>query len=216
MNPVPDCGEDSYRGYGRLTGKRAIITGGDSGIGRAVAIAFAREGADVLIPYLSEETDANEVARYVEEAGRTCVLMPGDLSEPAFCRAVIDKCVAELGGIDILVNNAAYQMTHETIEEISDSELGLHLRRQHRGILPPRQSGTAAPGSGGLHHREFVGELRHALPYPGAVCGDQGRDCELLGQPGAAAGPQRYSGQQRRARTDLDPADSVDDAGEKG
>ena len=122
MNPVPDCGEDSYRGSGRLTGKRAVVTGGDSGIGRAVAIAFAREGADVLIPYLSEEDDANEVARYVEDAGRRCVLMPGDLSQPAFCRAVIDRCVAELGGIDIRVNNAAYQMTHETIEEISDSE----------------------------------------------------------------------------------------------
>lgn len=122
MDPVPDCGEQRYRGSGRLTGKRAIITGGDSGIGRAVAIAFAREGADVVIPYLSEETDANEVAHYVEDAGRKCVLMPGDLSEPAICRAVIDKCVTELGGIDILVNNAAYQMTHETIEEISDSE----------------------------------------------------------------------------------------------
>lgn len=122
MNPVPDCGEQSYRGSGRLTGKRAVITGGDSGIGRAVAIAYAREGADVLIAYLDEDSDADEVADYVEQEGRRCVRMAGDLSDPAHCRAVIDRAVAELGGIDILVSNAAYQMTHPTLEEISDEE----------------------------------------------------------------------------------------------
>lgn len=122
MDPIPDCGEHSYRGTGRLTGKRAVITGGDSGIGRAVAIAFAREGADVLIAYLDEDDDAREVACYVEQAGRMCVLMAGDLSDPAHCRAVIDRAVAEFGGIDVLVANAAYQMTHESLEEISDEE----------------------------------------------------------------------------------------------
>lgn len=122
MDPVPDCGEQSYRGSGRLAGKRAVITGGDSGIGRAVAIAYAREGADVLIAYLDEDSDAAEVARYVEEAGRRCVLAPGDLSDPAQCRAVIAKAVEELGGIDILVSNAAYQMTHENLEDITDEE----------------------------------------------------------------------------------------------
>ncbi len=122
MDPVPDCGEQSYRGTGRLLGKRAVITGGDSGIGRAVAIAYAREGADVLISYLDEDTDANEVAYYVEQAGRKCVLMPGDLSQPDFCREVIHTAVTELGGLDILVNNAAYQMTHDNLEEISDEE----------------------------------------------------------------------------------------------
>src|SRR6478609_4754654 len=122
MNPVPDCGEESYRGSGRLSGKRAVITGGDSGIGRAVAIAFAREGADVLIAYLNEDGDAKEVAGYVEQAGRRCVLVSGDLSDPAHCRAVIDRAVEELGGIDILVNNAAYQMTHENLEDITDEE----------------------------------------------------------------------------------------------
>ena len=86
MNPVPDCGENSYRGSGRLKGKRAVITGGDSGIGRAVAIAYAREGADVLIAYLNEDEDAAEVARLVEDAGRKCVLVRGDLAEPAHCR----------------------------------------------------------------------------------------------------------------------------------
>ncbi len=119
MNPVPDCGENSYRGSGRLTGKRAVITGGDSGIGRAVAIAYAREGADVLIAYLNEDEDAAEVARLVEDAGRKCVVVRGDLAEPTHCRAVIDCAAAELGGIDVLVSNAAFQMTHSDLEEIS-------------------------------------------------------------------------------------------------
>jgi NAD(P)-dependent dehydrogenase (short-subunit alcohol dehydrogenase family) len=119
---VPDCGEDSYVGHGRLEGRRAIITGGDSGIGRAVAIAFAREGADVLISYLSEDADAQDTARLVEEAGRKAVLVRGDISQPQLCRDIVQKAVDELGGIDVLVNNAAYQMSHETLEEVSDEE----------------------------------------------------------------------------------------------
>jgi NAD(P)-dependent dehydrogenase (short-subunit alcohol dehydrogenase family) len=122
MKPVPDCGEDSYRGSGKLAGKSAIVTGGDSGIGRAVTIAFAREGADVLIAYLNEDEDAQDVARLVQEAGQKAILVPGDLSDPAHCRAVIDKAVQEFGGIDVLVSNAAYQMTHKNLEEISDEE----------------------------------------------------------------------------------------------
>ncbi len=123
MNPVPDCGEDSYRGSGKLEGKAAVVTGGDSGIGRAVAIAYAREGADVLITYLpEEERDARDVARYIEEAGRKAVLVPGDLSEAAHCRAVIAKAVEEFGKVDVLVSNAAYQMTRESLEEIPDEE----------------------------------------------------------------------------------------------
>jgi NAD(P)-dependent dehydrogenase (short-subunit alcohol dehydrogenase family) len=122
MTPRPDCGEESYRGSGKLEGRAAVITGGDSGIGRAVAIAYAREGADVLISYLSEEGDARDTARYVEEAGRKAILVPGDVSDPKHCRAIIARAVEEFGKIDILVNNAAYQMTHETLEEISDEE----------------------------------------------------------------------------------------------
>src|SRR5437660_238858 len=122
MDPVPDCGEKTYQGTGKLSGKKAIITGGESGIGRAVAIAFAREGADVLISYLNEDDDARDVKRYVEEAGRKCVLVPGDLSDPAHCRAVVDRAAQELGGIDILVNNAAYQMLRKSLDEISDEE----------------------------------------------------------------------------------------------
>ncbi|PYY55329.1 NAD(P)-dependent oxidoreductase [Curtobacterium sp. MCSS17_011] len=123
LTPKADHGEESYRGSGKLTGKRAVITGGDSGIGKAVAIAFAREGADVLISYLpQEEDDAQDTKRWIEQAGRKAVLFPGDVSDPAYCRSVIDQAVSELGGLDVLVNNAAYQMTHETIEEISDEE----------------------------------------------------------------------------------------------
>ncbi|ORX05533.1 SDR family oxidoreductase [Mycolicibacillus trivialis] len=122
MDPTPDCGEDSYRGSGKLTGKRAIITGGDSGIGRAVAIAFAREGADLVIAYLDEDDDARAVAALVEDVGRTCVLVRGDLSDPAHCRHVVDRAVAELGGIDVLVSNAAFQMTRKTLDEISELE----------------------------------------------------------------------------------------------
>jgi NAD(P)-dependent dehydrogenase (short-subunit alcohol dehydrogenase family) len=122
MDPVPDCGESSYVGSGKLSGKRAVITGGDSGIGRAVAIAFAREGADVLIAYLNEDEDARDVARLIEDAGRKCVLMPGDLSDPAHCRTVIGEAVHQLGGIDVLVNNSAYQMTHDSLDEITDEE----------------------------------------------------------------------------------------------
>lgn len=128
MQPVPDHGEQSYRGSGRLAGKKAVITGGDSGIGRAVAIAFAREGADVLISYLEEEEDAQETRRHIEEAGRKAVLISGDLQSAAHCRQVIDKAVSELGGVDILVNNAAHQATFSSIEEIPDEEWELTFR----------------------------------------------------------------------------------------
>ena len=122
MTPVPDCGEESYQGSEKLTDKVAVITGGDSGIGRAVAIAYAREGADVLISYLSEDSDAKDTADYVEKAGRRAVLVRGDVADPQHCRKIIQTAVDELGGVDILVNNAAFQMTHETLEEIPDEE----------------------------------------------------------------------------------------------
>ncbi|MCF1471980.1 SDR family oxidoreductase [Agrobacterium vitis] len=128
MDPVPDHGETTYKGSGRLAGKKAVITGADSGIGRAVALAYAREGADVLISYLSEHEDAEETKRLVEETGRKAVLVAGDLQRADHCRLIIDKAVAELGGIDILVNNAAHQKTFEQIEDISDEEWELTFR----------------------------------------------------------------------------------------
>ena len=122
MAPQPDHGEHSYKGSGKLAGRAALITGADSGIGRAVAIAFAREGADVLISYLEEHEDAKETARWVEQAGRRAVLMAGDVSDPAHCKKLVVRAVEEFGHLDILVNNAAYQMTHQSLDDISEEE----------------------------------------------------------------------------------------------
>jgi NAD(P)-dependent dehydrogenase (short-subunit alcohol dehydrogenase family) len=122
MDPQPDYGEDTYIGSDRLHDKKAIITGGDSGIGRAVALAFAREGADVLVSYLNEHEDARETQRLVEEAGRKCVLVAGDISRPEHCREIVRQAVEAFGRIDVLVNNAAHQMAFDSIDEISDEE----------------------------------------------------------------------------------------------
>src|SRR5690348_8140823 len=122
MNPRPDHGEDSYRGAGRLKDKKALITGADSGIGRAVALAFAREGADVAVSYLSEDRDAQETQRLVEAAGRRCLLLRGDVGQAAHCRALVQKTVETFGRIDSVVNNAAHQMSFEALEEVSDEE----------------------------------------------------------------------------------------------
>jgi len=128
MKPVPDHGEDTYKGSGRLTDKKAIITGGDSGIGRAVAIAYAREGADVLISYLDEHDDAQETKQLVEQAGRKAVLVAGDIQNATHCRRIVDKAVAEFGGVDILVNNAAHQASFKDIGDISDEEWELTFK----------------------------------------------------------------------------------------
>jgi NAD(P)-dependent dehydrogenase (short-subunit alcohol dehydrogenase family) len=128
MTPQPDHGEASYRGSGRLKDLKALITGADSGIGRAVAIAFAREGADVAIAYLEEHDDAKETERWVTDSGRKAVLLPGDVQEAGHCRALVAETVRKLGGIDILVNNAAHQASFESIEDISDAEWELTFR----------------------------------------------------------------------------------------
>ncbi|WP_183394476.1 SDR family oxidoreductase [Hansschlegelia beijingensis] len=128
MRPRPDHGEESYRGSGRLSGMAAIITGADSGIGRAVAIAYAREGADVLISYYDEHEDAQETARWVEEAGRKAVVVAGDIKQEAHCKELIEKAMAEFGRLDILVNNAAHQASFEKIEDISAEEWDVTFR----------------------------------------------------------------------------------------
>jgi NAD(P)-dependent dehydrogenase (short-subunit alcohol dehydrogenase family) len=122
MRPRPDHGEESYRGNGRLRDRAAIVTGADSGIGRAVALAFAREGADVLISYLDEHADARETGRWVEQAGRRAVLVPGDIGEQAHCRWIVERAVGEFGRLDILVNNAAHQRTFQSLDEIDAAE----------------------------------------------------------------------------------------------
>ncbi|HZY17764.1 MAG TPA: glucose 1-dehydrogenase [Ramlibacter sp.] len=122
LRPQADHGEHSYRGSGKLQGKVALITGGDSGIGRAVAIAFAREGADVVVSYLDEEDDAQETRRWVEQAGRRCLLVPGDIAAASHCRHVVQRAVDDFGRLDILVNNAGFQMVRQSLDEISDDE----------------------------------------------------------------------------------------------
>ena len=119
MEPRPDHGENSYKGSGRLAGKRAIITGGDSGIGAAVAIAFAREGADLAIVYLDEHDDASEIKSWVEKAGRKCILLPGDIRSAEHCKRVVERAVEALGGLDILVNNAAYQHVSKDFDDVT-------------------------------------------------------------------------------------------------
>ena len=128
MEPPPDYGESTYEGSGRLAGKKAVITGGDSGIGRAVALAYAREGADVLVSYYNEHEDASETQWLVESAGRKCVLTSGDIQDPAHCRELIAKAAAVFGRIDILVNNAAHQATFGSLEDISDEEWDVTFR----------------------------------------------------------------------------------------
>jgi hypothetical protein len=128
MDPAPDYGESSYKGTARLTNKKAVITGADSGIGRAVALAYAREGADVLVSYYNEHEDARETKRMVESAGRRCELVSGDIKDPKHCRHVIDKATAAFGRIDILVNNAAHQASFDSLEDISDEEWDVTFR----------------------------------------------------------------------------------------
>jgi NAD(P)-dependent dehydrogenase (short-subunit alcohol dehydrogenase family) len=122
LDPPADHGAESYTGQGRLEGRAAIVTGADSGIGRAVAIAFAREGADVLISYLSEDEDAEETARHVTDAGRRAVPMPGDVRDAAHCRAIVQRAIDEFGHLEVLVNNAAFQMTRDSILDVPDDE----------------------------------------------------------------------------------------------
>ena len=150
MDPVPDHGETSYRGSGRLDGRRALVTGGDSGIGRAVAIAFAREGADVAIGYLPEEQeDAEETARWVRDAGRTCALLPGDVTDEATARALPGRAAAELGGLDVLVNNAGFQMARrDAFEDVTTDEIDRVLKTNLYALLWITQSALEHLGEG--------------------------------------------------------------------
>jgi NAD(P)-dependent dehydrogenase (short-subunit alcohol dehydrogenase family) len=191
MRLKPDHGEQTYRGSGRLDGKRTVVTGGDSGIGRAVAIAFAREGADVLIAYLNEHDDAKDTARLVERAGRRAVLLSGDLADPRHCRAVVDRAVAEFGGIDVLVNNAAYQMTHESVEEIDDDEWQhtfdvniTAMFRIVRAALPHLNEGASIINTSSINYDAPKPTL---LPYAttkGAIANFTAGLAQLLGERG--------------------------------
>jgi NAD(P)-dependent dehydrogenase (short-subunit alcohol dehydrogenase family) len=157
MSPKVDHGESSYQGSERLKGRRALVTGADSGIGRAVALAFAREGADVALSFLSEKEDAKETERLVLEAGRKAILLAGDLDEPSVPKAVARQAVDSLGAIDILVNNAAFQRTHEKFEDISDAEFEETYRvnvfamfRLCQAILPQMKPGGSIINTGSI------------------------------------------------------------------
>jgi NAD(P)-dependent dehydrogenase (short-subunit alcohol dehydrogenase family) len=150
MRPLADHGEDSYRGLDRLVGRRALITGGDSGIGRAIALAYAREGADLVLSYLpAEQSDAEETERLIRSAGRRGVCVPGDIQEEGHCLRLVERSVDELGGLDILVNNAAFQTTHDNIEQFSTPELEQTFRTNVfapfwlcRAAVPRMQAGA--------------------------------------------------------------------------
>jgi NAD(P)-dependent dehydrogenase (short-subunit alcohol dehydrogenase family) len=191
MRLRPDHGEDSYRGSGRLTGKRALITGGDSGIGRAAAIAFAREGADVAIAYLNEHDDAHDTVALIEKAGRQALAIPGDLTDRDHCRSVIEQTVRQLGGIDILVNNAAFQMTHHTVEEITDAEwqhtFDLNITAMFRLVqdaLPHLHAGASIINTSSVNYDQPKPTL---LPYAttkGAIANFTAGLAQLLGDRG--------------------------------
>jgi len=191
MDPVPDCGERTYRGTGKLTGKAAVITGGDSGIGRAVAIAYAREGADVLISYLEEDSDAREVAKLVEEAGRKAVLVRGDVSEPQHCRDIIARAVQEFGKVDILVSNAAYQMNHSSLEEIPDDEWGYTFRTNVEAMfhlckaaVPHMAPGSSIIGSSSVNSDMPSPTLAPYAATKAAIANFTASLAQLLGEKG--------------------------------
>ncbi len=150
MTPAPDHGEDSYVGKGLLTDRVALITGGDSGIGRAVAIAYAREGADVALSYLPvEQGDAEDTARWIERAGRRALLLPGDIQDEAHCHAMVERTVAAFGRLDILVNNAAHQTTNEDLSEITAEQVETSFRTNVFAMITLTQAAVPhmRPGS---------------------------------------------------------------------
>jgi NAD(P)-dependent dehydrogenase (short-subunit alcohol dehydrogenase family) len=177
MANKPDHGEESYRGHDRLKGKSALITGGDSGIGRAIAIAYAREGADVAIGYLpEEEEDARETERWIRQAGRKALLLPGDITSEQHCRAMIERVVSEFGRIDILVNNAAYQMTHQKIEEFSSEEWDHTFRTNiyamfylSKAALPRMKEGSAIINTASVQAYQPSGMLLAYASTKGAI-----------------------------------------------
>jgi NAD(P)-dependent dehydrogenase (short-subunit alcohol dehydrogenase family) len=176
MRPPADHGEESYTGHGRLRDKVALITGADSGIGRAVAIAFAREGADVVCSYLSEDDDAAETKRWVEEAGRRCITVPGDIGDRAHATALVERTVSELGRLDVLVNNAAYQMSHESFLDIPPEEIDFVFRTNiiamfHlcQAAVPRMEPGSTIVNTTSIQAAQPSPELLHYAATKGAI-----------------------------------------------
>src|SRR5918992_594368 len=176
MRPQADHGEESYRGLGRLEGRVALITGGDSGIGRAVAIAYAREGADVLISYWKEDEDAAATSALVEDAGRRCLTVPGDIGDREHCRALVDRAVGELGRLDVLVNNAAFQMSYGSFLDIPPDELDFVFRTNvlamfHlcQAAVPRMEPGSTIINTTSIQAAQPSPQLLHYAATKGAI-----------------------------------------------
>jgi NAD(P)-dependent dehydrogenase (short-subunit alcohol dehydrogenase family) len=191
MAPQPDHCEHSYKGCGKLAGRAALITGADSGIGRAVAIAFAREGADVLISYLEEHEDAQETARWVEQAGRKAVLMAGDIADPTHCKKLVARAVEEFGRLDILVNNAAYQMTYHSLDEISEAEWDKTFRTNiysmfylAKAAVPHMKPGSAIVNTSSINAKSPNPTLLAYATTKGAIANFTAGLAQLLAERG--------------------------------
>jgi NAD(P)-dependent dehydrogenase (short-subunit alcohol dehydrogenase family) len=194
MTPPPDHGEHSYKGSDKMPGKATVITGADSGIGRAVAIAFAREGADVLISYLDEHEDAKETARWVEQAGRKAVLVPGDIQDPAHCRAIVAKAVEAFGRVDVLVNNAAFQMTRDSLEDTPDEEWDRTFQTNitamfHlcKAAVPHMKPGSAIVNTASVNSDTPKPKLLAYSATKGAIVNFTGGLAQLLAEKGIRA-----------------------------
>ena len=191
MKPIPDHGENSYKGSGKLEGKVALITGADSGIGRAVAIAFAREGADVLISYLDEHDDAKDTAHWVEKARRKALVIAGDIKSEEHCINLVERAVDELGGIDILVNNAAFQRTYADIADITADEWDETFRTNiyapfflTKAAVPHMKSGSSVINTTSIQSRQPSAHLLAYASTKGAVSNFTAGLAEMLADKG--------------------------------
>ena len=212
MRPIPDHGEESYHGHNRLTGKVALITGGDSGIGRAVALAFAREGADVAISYLSEDEDAAETARLVRDAGRQALTIAGDIGGEAHCQALVRRTMQEFGYLDILVNNAAFQMSHEGLADLPSEEIERTFRTNVLAIFYLSKATLPQLRQRGRDHQHRLDRGVQARPHPPRLRRHQRGDRRLHQGAGAGSDQAGDPRQRRRPRPGLDAADPRDHA----
>lgn len=194
LQPKADHGEQSYQGAGRLEGKAAVITGADSGIGKAVAIAFAREGADVAFGYLEEDEDARDTEHWITEAGRRCVVLKGDISDPAECRRLVDAAVNEFGKIDVVVSNAAMQRTYTKVEDIPDDEwdktIATNLSAYFhlvKAALPHMSSGASIIGTSSVNSDAPSPTLMPYAATKAAIANMTASLAQLLGERGIRA-----------------------------
>jgi NAD(P)-dependent dehydrogenase (short-subunit alcohol dehydrogenase family) len=194
MRPQPDYGDNSYKGTGRLKDKKVLLTGGDSGIGRAVALAYAREGADLVVSYLNEHEDAAETKRLVEEAGRQCLLAAGDISKAEHCRSLVQKTVEAFGRIDVVVNNAAHQTSFNSIEEISDEEWDLTLATNisamfyiTKAAVPHMKPGSSIINTASVNADSPSPQLLAYATTKGAIQNFTGGLAQLLAERGIRA-----------------------------